>query len=143
MKTRLLDINLLLALSWSHHVHHELAHQWLAHSRSSRLAYCTVTQLGFVRISLQPAFAPGLATAAELRARLAAFFRSHRGVFLAEPAQGMDEPALASRLDAVLTAAQVTDAYLTGLAAFHKAVVVTLDQSFVNLHPGFAELARV
>jgi uncharacterized protein len=143
MKTCLLDINVLLALGWSHHVHHDLAHEWLAQSPRRPLAHCTLTQLGFIRISLQPAFTPVIASAANLRARLQTFFAAHPTFFLREPEKGIDNLNLASRLDAVLTSAQVTDAYLAGLAHLHQVSVATLDKSFVSRHAAVAELIQV
>ena len=66
--TFLLDLNLLLALAWPSHVHHELAHGWFEGERSPRWATCPLTQLGFIRLSSNPAFttdavAPGAALA--------------------------------------------------------------------------------
>jgi hypothetical protein len=143
MKTFLLDINVLLALGWSHHVHHDLAHAWLAKSPRRPLAHCTLTQLGFIRISLLPGFTPATASSAELRARLKTFFAAHFTVFLREPENGMDDQILAARLDEVLTSTQVTDAYLAGLATLHRATVATLDKSFVSRHSAVAELIQV
>jgi len=50
----LLDVNVLLALAWPNHVHHEWAHQWFASRRGSQWATCPLTQLAFVRLSAQP-----------------------------------------------------------------------------------------
>src|SRR5258708_16446697 len=51
----LLDVNVLLALAWPTHVHHQAAHRWFALSRDAGWATCPLTQLGFVRLSMQPA----------------------------------------------------------------------------------------
>jgi predicted nucleic acid-binding protein len=50
----LLDINVLLALAWSHHAHHEAAHGWFARDAASGWATSLLTQTGFVRLSLNP-----------------------------------------------------------------------------------------
>lgn len=50
----LLDINVLIALAWDDHVHHEAAHDWFASHMQEGFATCHVTQSGFVRISLNP-----------------------------------------------------------------------------------------
>jgi predicted nucleic acid-binding protein len=51
--TRPLDINLLIALLWSHHEHHRVARRWFQDVR--RFATCPLTQLGFVQVSSNPA----------------------------------------------------------------------------------------
>ena len=48
---RLLDVNVLLALAWPEHLHHEPAHRWFAQHRAEGWATCPVTQSGFVRLS--------------------------------------------------------------------------------------------
>jgi len=142
MKTFLLDINVLLALGWSHHVHHNLAHAWLGNLPPCRLAHCTVTQLGFVRIGLLTEFSPAKASVADLRARLNTFFAAHDSVFLREPENGIHDHNLTARIEAVLTSSQLTDAYLAGLADLNKAVVATLDKSLVTRHRAVAELLQ-
>lgn len=55
MTVALLDVNVLMALAWPNHLHHEMAHAWFQFQRSRGWATCTVTQMGFVRLSTQPA----------------------------------------------------------------------------------------
>ena len=54
--TFLLDLNLLLALAWPSHVHHDAAHEWFEREASPGWATCPLTQIGFVRLSSNPAF---------------------------------------------------------------------------------------
>jgi toxin-antitoxin system PIN domain toxin len=58
----LLDVNVLLALAWPTHVHHAAAHRWFAENKrgfaensAAGWATCPLTQLAFVRLSMQPA----------------------------------------------------------------------------------------
>ena len=51
----LLDVNVLLALAWPTHVHHLAAHRWFAENHDAGWATCPLTQLGFVRLAMQPA----------------------------------------------------------------------------------------
>jgi hypothetical protein len=51
----LLDVNVLLALAWPTHIHHLAAHQWFAENQALGWATCPLTQLGFVRLAMQPA----------------------------------------------------------------------------------------
>src|ERR1700691_5396538 len=53
--TRLLDINVLLAIAWPQHIHHSRVNRWLFSQTSHRklsIATCPLTQLGFLRISM-------------------------------------------------------------------------------------------
>jgi toxin-antitoxin system PIN domain toxin len=55
MPVFLLDVNVLLALAWPNHLHHEAAHRWFVAVRTGRWATCPHTEIGFVRLSMQPA----------------------------------------------------------------------------------------
>ena len=50
----LLDVNVLIALAWANHQHHDAAHHWFASQRSGPWATCPLTQVAFVRISANP-----------------------------------------------------------------------------------------
>ena len=52
----LLDVNVLLALAWPNHQHHRLAETWFLRHAKSGWATCTLTELGFVRLSSNPAY---------------------------------------------------------------------------------------
>ena len=56
MNTALLDVNILTALLWPAHEHHDAAHRWFRARARGRWATCPLTQLGFVRIVSNPAF---------------------------------------------------------------------------------------
>ncbi|MGA3098476.1 MAG: TA system VapC family ribonuclease toxin [Bryobacteraceae bacterium] len=55
MSVSLLDVNVLLALAWPTHIHHAAAHRWFAENHEMGWATCPLTQLGFVRLGMQPA----------------------------------------------------------------------------------------
>jgi hypothetical protein len=48
------DVNVLLALGWSNHPHHDPAHRWFARDSADGWATCLFTQTGFLRLSLNP-----------------------------------------------------------------------------------------
>ena len=48
------DINVLRALAWSNHPHHDAAHRWFARDAAAGWATCLFTQTGFLRLSLNP-----------------------------------------------------------------------------------------
>ena len=56
VSTVLLDVNVLIALLWPAHEHHEAAHRWFAARGTARWATCPLTEMAFVRIVSNPAF---------------------------------------------------------------------------------------
>lgn len=60
MRISLLDVNVLMALAWPTHVHHDAAHRWMAIEPKRQWATCIHTQLAFLRLSLQPAVVKSL-----------------------------------------------------------------------------------
>jgi toxin-antitoxin system PIN domain toxin len=50
----LLDVNVLLSLAWSNHPHHNAAHTWFAQNARGGWATCHLTQIGLLRLSLNP-----------------------------------------------------------------------------------------
>lgn len=56
MKHALLDTNVLLALAWPNHQHHEQAHAWFSAYARKGWSTCAFTQLGFIRLSSNPAY---------------------------------------------------------------------------------------
>ena len=55
MAVALLDIDVLMALAWPTHIHHEAAHRWFSVNRGMGWATCPHTEQGFLRLSMQPA----------------------------------------------------------------------------------------
>lgn len=49
------DVDVLPALAWPTHIHHLAAHRWFEENSEAGWATCPLTQLGFVRLSMQPA----------------------------------------------------------------------------------------
>lgn len=111
----LLDIAPLLALLWQTHEHHERATLWQI---SARMAICPLTELGFLRISTQPAFGAAFAQAKRMlrdwkEARQPAFIPCDL------VALEMDDPPTGKR---------TTDFYLASLAHKHGMQLATLDE---------------
>lgn len=126
MKTALLDLNILTALLWPAHEHHEAAHRWFRARANARWATCALTQLGFVRIVSNPTFSRDALTPAEAVALLAENLTHAAHEFWTESLQvptaikGM-EPGLHGYR-------QLTDAYLLALADRRKGVLATFDR---------------
>ena len=130
MKTALIDINILTALLWPAHEHHDIAHRWFA-GRAAPWATCSLTQLGFVRIVSNPAFSRDALSPTEAVALL----REN----LAHPAhefwtESLQIPAAVTGTESRLQGyRQITDAYLLALAYRRKAVLATFDRGLRTL----------
>jgi toxin-antitoxin system PIN domain toxin len=48
------DVNVLLALAWTNHVHHDAAHRWFSSASANGWATCVLTQSAFLRLSMNP-----------------------------------------------------------------------------------------
>lgn len=138
MKGYLLDTNLLIALLWPSHEHHDPAVKWFARRRAKRWATCPITQAGFVRIVSNPAFSRDAVQPREAIQVLSANTAAKDHVFWADELSVTKAVAFAGvRL---MGHQQVTDAYLLGLAIQRGGVLATLDQHIATLtEPGSAE----
>jgi toxin-antitoxin system PIN domain toxin len=118
----LLDVNVLIAMTWPAHRAHGKVQQWLAHRTREKWATCPFTEAAFVRILSNPAFSPDALTPADAVALL----RSN----LAHPAHRFwpDDIGL---LDAIA----YCEPRIIGLAFHRKEKLVTLDSSIASLVP--------
>lgn len=110
----LLDVSASLALLWESHEFNERVTRW---QENQSLAVCPISELGFLRISTQPAF--GLSPA-EARHLLREWKNARKPIFVPcdlAPLDG-DEPT---------TSGKTTDFYLASLAARHGLKGTTLD----------------
>ena len=132
MTAHLLDVNLLIALAWPSHVHHEPAHRWFRRHGAGGWATCPLTQVGFVRVSSNPAIIPGAVSVPAALETLRAFTAAAHHVFWPDDLPLSDRrfpPGL------LLGHRQVTDAYLLGLAIRHGGRLATLDRGTAALLP--------
>lgn len=125
MTIALPDTNVLLALAWPNHQFHAAARLWFS-SFGGNWATCTVTQLGFVRLSSNPAFTRHAKTPREALVLLRLMVAHPKHVLL-----NSDPGLIAESFEAVAQNLQghkqVTDAYLIFLASESRAQVVTFD----------------
>jgi hypothetical protein len=121
----LLDVNALLALGWPNHQFHDVIVERLDRRPHPWWATCALTQLGFVRLSCNPAAVTVEKSPAEAADLLSRLVRDRRHAFLERlPAVA----ALAGSFDRILGHQQVMDAYLVALAQHHRATLVTFDR---------------
>lgn len=126
MKTALLDVNILTALLWPAHEHHDVAHRWFSGRANARWATCSLTQLGFVRIVSNPAFSRDALSPAEAVALLGENLTHPGHEFWAEILQ---VPAAVKGMEVALQGyRQLTDAYLLALASRRNGVLATFDR---------------
>lgn len=136
----LLDANVLLALLWPHHRHHAVAHHWFNAQAKRVWASCAITQMAFVRISLNAHIHGVKASYADVLRLLERSTARPGHVFW------QDMPALPSlhTASALLVQGyqQVTDAYLLALTQHHGGRLVTFDAGIPTLLPTAAERKR-
>ena len=141
MKVALLDVNVLVALAWPNHVHHEVAHAWFGANRRHGWATCPVTESGFVRVSSNSHVIPEARTPREAIHLLRQIVALRGHVFWS------DDTSLAhSRFVAVeriVGHGQVTDAHLLALALRRGGRLATFDRGVDGLAPTGASNAVV
>jgi hypothetical protein len=137
MKGYLLDINVLIALAWPNHTQHARAHEWFGREQSAGWSTCTVTQIGFVRISSHPAMEHHVSTQESFR-KLLEIVALGGHSFWQEPPGGYTNDAFLKTVPNTLTHGLVTDGYLATVAAFHGGKLATLDKQLART---FGDLA--
>jgi predicted nucleic acid-binding protein len=118
----LLDVNTLVALGHTLHVHHERAGRWLKSvlPAAENLASCAITELGFVRVSVQSGLQPDVSAARLALTRLKESSPVPFGLW--------PDDLGADRLPKyVKRPAELTDGHLLELAGAHGAQLVTLE----------------
>lgn len=125
----LLDLNVLIALSWPQHVHHARSHAWFA-ALDRQWATTPVTEAGYLRLTTNPAV---VGETVSMDAALAALrsMRSAPGHVFIPDSSSLSVPAI--NLERVVTSRQVTDAHLVNLAAASNALLATLDRGIEQL----------
>jgi toxin-antitoxin system PIN domain toxin len=124
--TYLLDVNVLLAVIWDEHPHHQNAFEWI---KGKSVAVCPISELGFIRISTnaKSSFNAPMEQAREL---LKSFLSERDAARIPD-----DLPALESNPQ---KSDEVTDSYLAELAARHDLKLATLDGGIK--HPAAVQL---
>ena len=120
--TYLLDVNALVALGFANHEFHGRVAAWVRALSNPKLATCSITELGFLRVLTQaPAYGLTIAQGRTLLRRLthADAFRSN---FIADDHEVSHLPTW------VKTPRQITDGHLAELARAKGGVLATLDE---------------
>jgi uncharacterized protein len=130
-KLLLLDLNVLLAVAWPNHQFHRTATHYLESTPNS-WATCAFTEIGFIRLSSNPAVVPTAKSPAEAAVLLAAILQDSRHVYIGSLPSPAEDDFLAA-LQTMLGHHQVTDGYLLGVARRHKATFLTFDARLQGL----------
>lgn len=130
-KGRLLDVNVLLALTQAAHVMNDSAHRWLATVLESGGTWGTtpITEAAYLRISTNPAFAGQPIGLREALKSLDALRGVGKHRFYADMTSLSHSPL---DLAALVGYKQVTDFHLVNLAASSDAVLATFDRRLVD-----------
>jgi predicted nucleic acid-binding protein len=112
------DINVLIALAHTNHVAHSRAYAWYKRARPASLGLCAITELGFVRVSVQAHLQPDVASAQHSLAGL-----KKTGPFELWP----DTLGANVMPGYVKRPAELTDGHLLELAKANNARLATLD----------------
>ena len=113
-------MNVLVALAWSNHVDHGKVRAWWSKlGKDDGLATCAITELGFVRVSLQTTAAVDIAQVKQAIVQLRKAKPGH--VFFPDTLGADALPPW------VKVARHPTDGHLTALAEAHGVKLVTFD----------------
>jgi len=135
-------VNVLVALAWPNHVHHEAAHRWFAARQRAKLrwATCPITQSGFVRVSSNARVVPQARSPIEAIQLL--------GRMLALPGHEFwrDDVSIVSSShvarEKLVGHGQVTDAHLLALAIARRGLLVTFDGGVAEIVPDSTSAAK-
>ncbi len=127
----LLDVNVLIALAWPNHVHHDAARAWFNQQRPHGWATCPVTEAGFVRVSCNQSVVRRVVTPLDAIAVLENLTRLGAHAFwpLDRPIMQLPE-SVAARLQGYR---QITDALLLMTAMQRNGQLATLDSGIKEL----------
>jgi uncharacterized protein len=135
-------VNVLVALAWPNHVHHETAHRWFAARQRTKegWATCPITQSGFVRVSSNARVVP------QARSPLEAIQLLERMVALPGHEFWTDDVSIVSSKhvarEKLMGHGQVTDAHLLALAITRHGVLATFDAGVAEIVPDSARAAK-
>jgi toxin-antitoxin system PIN domain toxin len=139
---RLLDVNLLVAMAWPHHVMFAAAQRWFGQVHAQGWATTPVTEAGLARVSMNPAVAgrlPSWTSVLELVRRLRAVDGHHRWI---DGVDLVDDPVV--RRARIVGHRQVSDVLLAAQAARHGGRLATVDAGVIEaLHPDDRHLVEV
>ncbi len=134
MSRVLLDVNVLIAMSWPAHICHRPALQWFATNAQRGWVTCPITEAAFVRILSNPSFSRDALTPHQALALLKANTAHPRHQFWPDDLPLAD--ALKHLVKNIVRHQQVTDAYLLAVVEHHRGALATFDKGIPQLARG-------
>jgi toxin-antitoxin system PIN domain toxin len=131
------DVNVLVALAWPNHIHHEPAHAWFSEHQAAGWATCPLTESGFVRVSSNPRLTPEARRPREALQLLEKIVSLAGHVFW-DDATSIVRSAHVAR-ERLTGYRQVTDAHLVAIALAHGGRVATFDRGMRSIVPPAAD----
>ena len=128
------DINVLLALAWSNHAHHEAAHRWFARDAAAGWSTCLLTQSGFMRLSLNPQIV-GVSLDCRAALELLQSLVEHAHHQYTETAPALTSTDFDELVPKIMGYRQVPDATLLYLARVHDLKLITFDRPIAAICP--------
>jgi len=128
------DVNVMLALVWSHHPHHEAAHRWFARAAATGWATCLFTQTGLLRLSFNPQIV-GVSIDCQTAVQLLQQLVAHPHHQYVEQAPTLTETDFEAVIPKIRGYRQVADATLLYLARRSGMKLVTFDQPVAAICP--------
>ena len=133
IRRNLLDLNVLIALTDSEHIHRQKAERWFLSTGRSNWGVCPLTEAGFVRVTTNRAMLAATITVGKAVAILQSL-RAHPGFHYWPISDAENWVAVTSSFASRITGhQQITDAYLLGLAIKEDGVLVTFDRGLKYL----------
>lgn len=131
--SNLLDVNVLVALTWPNHVHHSAAIEWFSTHHQHGWATCPMTQSGFLRVSTNRGVIPDARPMPEAADVLGALTSLDGHAFWVDDVSLVD----CREIDVSTLSGyrQLTDAHLVALAMRRGGALVTFDQRIRALAP--------
>jgi len=127
------DVNVLVALAWPNHVHHEPARAWFEHNHRHGWATCPVTESGFVRVSSNRKVIPGARRPEEAILLLRELTSLPGHSFWSDDTSIARSRWIAA--ERLLGHGQVTDAHLVALSLRRRGRLVTFDRGVADVLP--------
>ena len=127
----LLDVNVLIALAWPNHVHHNAARSWFMEQQDEGWATCPLTEGGFVRVSCNPSVVRHTVTPRDAIALLVNLRRLGAHSFWPLDLSMVELPEeIAGRIPGYR---QITDAVLLAAAMQRDGQLATFDAGLAGL----------
>jgi uncharacterized protein len=129
----LLDVNVLLALSWPSHQGHLRAQDWFGANAQTGWATCPFTQAAFIRLSSNPSFTSDAVAPSKAQILLDISLNHPNHEFWPDELSVRD--AIAPLRGSLVGHRQITDAYVLGLTLHRKGTLATFDRAIASLLP--------